>query len=213
MIWRKHQYIHNSYHVLGLNTTKGIKWLEESVELRVTVVGKNKMWPLRAPKVFWKPHPAIPPHLPLDPPVALARCRCLRAALRHRRLSAALLFFGFCCCCYCCCFRGILFPLLLSRSRESFCVEPHGPMVFCCCSLLGSSWVEREREREGFCVVALRAVEGGGGVWARVRCVHRRTVNRTWGERTLWDRRRLNIYIYIHKDFLGCCKHGWSSRN
>jgi hypothetical protein len=86
-------------------------------------------------------------------------------------------------------------------------------MVFCCCSLLGSSWVEREREREGFCVVALRAVEGGGGVWARVRCVHRRTVNRTWGERTLWDRRRLNIYIYIHKDFLGCCKHGWSSRN
>jgi hypothetical protein len=35
-------------------------------------------------------------------------------------------------------------------------------MVSYCCSLLGSSWVERERE--GFCVVALRAVEGGGGV-------------------------------------------------
>jgi hypothetical protein len=100
----------------------------------------------------------------------------------------------------------------LSRSRESFCVKPHGPMVSCCCSLLGSSWVKRKRER-GFCVVALRAVEGGGGVWARVRWVHRRTVNRTWGGRTLWVRRRLKIYIYIHKDFLGCCKHGWSSRN
>jgi hypothetical protein len=80
---------------------------------------------------------------------------------------------------------------------------------------------EREREREGFGVVALRVVEAGGGVWARVRWVHRRIVNRTWGGRTLRDRRRLNIYIYIyiyiythiHKDFLGCCKHGWSSRN
>ncbi len=124
--------------------------MEESVELRVSVVGKTKCDRWERQRFFENPTPTVPPHLPLDPPVALARCRCLRAALRHRRLSAALLFFGFCCCCCCCCccFRGILCPLLLSRNRQSFCVEPHGPIVSYCCSLLGSSWVERERERE-----------------------------------------------------------------